>query len=171
MIDNILLNLCNWFLNFIFNNPIAQSNPAILVFLITATPQVFSYIPKDELLVPLLTNGKDASAVVISGVVGNVVSEVILYYLVRKIVYLRKKEVKGEVSIRKFIHRNSYLIFIFTPFIPFSTDLLVMYAGIRRIKIRHLIPPMLVGFSIKYVIFVELVLTGSYFLPHMINCS
>lgn len=155
---------CSQALNFVFSNAFIQSNPISLIFLISAIPLV--PIPRVEFFIPILTNGGDASGVVIASTAGGIVSEVILYYIAKHgLAFLRKRELKRDIEIKHFLHRYSFLFFLFSPFIPIGTDVLVIYAGIKKVKLHHFLLPMSIGFAIKNIIVVWLVLQGSYFLP------
>ena len=161
---------CSQVLNLVFSNPFIQSNPISLIFLISAIPSVFFPIPKSEFFIPIITNGGDASAVILASTAGSIVSEIILYYIAKHgSAFLTKKEIKKDIEIRHFIHRYSFLFFLFSSFIPIGTDILVIYAGIRKVKIHHFLLPMSIGFAIKNVIVVMLVLQGMYFLPTLMK--
>src|SRR5579872_995609 len=71
---------CSQILGFIFNNPFIQANPIALIFLISVISQILFPVPKSEFFIPIITNGGDASAVIIASTAGNIISEIILYY-------------------------------------------------------------------------------------------
>lgn len=157
---------CSQILNFIFQNPFIQANPLSLIFLVSLIPSIFFPIPKVEFIIPIITNGGDASGVIIASTAGSVASEVILYFLAKRgSAFLLRREQKRDIEIKRFIHKYSFLLFIASPFIPIGTDILVLYAGIRNVKLHHFLLPMTIGFALKNIIVVWLVLAGLYFLP------
>ena len=169
MVTGTFSSYCSQFMSMLFQNPFIQANPIALVFFISLIP----FIPKSEFFIPLVANGGDASGVIIASTAGNIISEIILYYLAKHgSSFLTRKEQKKDKEIKDFLHKYSFLFFFFSPFIPIGTDVLVIFAGIKRVKIHHFILQMSAGFAIKNIATVLLVLQGSWVIPQILKiCS
>lgn len=116
----------------------------------------------------ILVNADNAIPIIIVATTGEVIGEIVLYYLAKRgSELLLKKEKKKEIEVKKFIHKYSWVIFIFAPFIPIGTDAIVIFAGIKHVKIFHFILPMSVGFALKNIVTVVLALQGSALLSEI----
>lgn len=161
---------CNQILAWIFQNSFIQSNPIALVFFVSAIPSIFFPIPKSEFFIPLLTNGGDVSAIIIASTAGNIIGEIFLYYLAKHgSGFLKRKEQKRDIEIKHFVHKYSWLFFLLSPFVLIGTDILVIFAGLRRVKLHHFIVQMSLGFAIKNIIVVLLVLQGYQLFPQILK--
>lgn len=157
---------CSQILNWLVSNPFFQQNQIALMFGFSIIPSIFLPIPRTELMIPLLTNGADASGIVIAATAGNVLGQVFLYYLAKHgFGYLKRKELKKDKEIKHFLHKYSYLIFLIAPFGFIGGDFLVLYAGFSRVKIHQFLIPLIIGFTIKNIVSVIFVLNGITILP------
>jgi membrane protein YqaA with SNARE-associated domain len=164
---------CSQILNGIFSNPILTSNPVLFVLIISTIPSIFFPVPKSEFIISLLTNGGDATSIVIATTVGNLIGEFLLYSIVSSKtwhLFFRRREARHDIQIKHFFHRYSWLLFVFAPFIPlFGLDVLVIFAAFRKVKFSHIVGFMAIGLAAKNILTVYLVLQGLYFLPQILR--
>ena len=164
---------CSSLFSSLFDNAFITSYPYASIFLASLIPQIFFWFPKTEVLLSIVVNNNNMLIMLASATIGNLLSEIILYYLAKhgwqKLI---RKEKSGDIEIRKFYHRYSWLAFLFSPFLPFGTDILVILAGIKRLKIHNFILPMSFGFLLKNFLVIELILSGLNLFSHsLILCK
>lgn len=112
-------------------------------FIYELVPQTFQVIGIGAIYVKALESGASPLLFIIGGVAGKLIAQVGLYYL--GYYGLRAIGKKSSAGANHFMHKYHFLVFLLPPFTGALGDIIMIYAGAKKIKLRKILPILIIA--------------------------
>jgi len=149
----VMLDFFNFFQelsNQIITHPLFATFGTFFVFLWTLIPSAKT-IPVEILSLPLIQAGVSPIVLIIMASLGAIAGDYILYLAGRGVFHVIKRKSKELAKADHLLHKYRF-IFLITPFIGLIGDTIVFVAGLERIGFRRILPYIVIGHFIRFII-------------------
>lgn len=112
-------------------------------FLYELVPQSFQVLGIGAIYVKALDSGASPMLFIIGGVVGKLISQLALYYV--GFYGLKALGKKSGAGASHFMHKYHFLVFLLPPFTGSLGDIIMVYAGAKKISLTKIMPILIIA--------------------------
>ncbi len=133
-------------------SPLFQKYAVIFIAVYAGTP-TFIAIPNEVFIIPFFEGAIDQTSAImtiwVAVTIGGFLGDTLIYYLAKHGYRFITKQKKEALHHRKWFHRFGVYIFVISPSVVILADVILIYAGIKRLRYTRLAPFLAVGNGIK----------------------
>ena len=139
--------------NWVISLPVFHDYGLWILFIYVILPTDVFPIPIETFMIPLILAKVNLTAILLVAWVGEVIGSIILYWLAfhgyRK---LTKERTITYLSRNHPLFKYRFVLFTLAPIIYVTGDIMMIYAGVKHIHIKHFILPLTVGVFVRALI-------------------